>query len=116
MRNDLMQEGRDGNHRALGLEPEAAQRLQMLDRPHRPLRRCRAPEIRASTASPEQGTARSEVVVKPRLVDLNWLSHLNGSISMAEGDLDGGPSNSENRNVRERVDFRRLMNVIEAGS
>jgi len=37
--------------------------------------------------------------VKPRLVDLNWLSHLNGSISMAEGDLDGGLSNSEKRDA-----------------
>jgi hypothetical protein len=35
---------------------------------------------------------------------------------MAEGDLDGGSSNSEKRDVRERVDVYRLMNVIEAGS
>ncbi len=35
---------------------------------------------------------------------------------MAEGDLDSGPSNSETRDVRERVDVRRLTNVIEGGS
>jgi hypothetical protein len=33
MRNDLMQQGRDRDHRALGLEPEAAQSLEMFDRP-----------------------------------------------------------------------------------
>src|ERR1700730_3189204 len=44
MRNDLVQQGRDGDHRALGLEPEAAQGLQMLGRPHRSLRHCRAAE------------------------------------------------------------------------
>ena len=32
-----MQQGRDSDHRALGLEPEAAQGLEMLDRPHRSL-------------------------------------------------------------------------------
>jgi hypothetical protein len=35
---------------------------------------------------------------------------------MAEGDLDGGPFGSEKRDVRERGDVRRPMNVIESGS
>jgi hypothetical protein len=35
---------------------------------------------------------------------------------MAEGDLDGGPSNSERRDVRERVDVHRLTNVIQPGA
>src|SRR5437879_586937 len=33
MRNDCVQQGRHCDHRALGLEPEAAQGLEMLDRP-----------------------------------------------------------------------------------
>ena len=33
MRKDLMQDRRDGNHRALGRQPEAAQGLEMFDRP-----------------------------------------------------------------------------------
>jgi hypothetical protein len=55
MRNDLMQQGRDSDHCALGLEPEAAQGLEMLDRPHRSLRRCR---------SQKNGTARQIFEVK----------------------------------------------------
>jgi len=33
VRDDLVQKRRDGNHRALGLEPEAAQGLEVFDRP-----------------------------------------------------------------------------------
>jgi hypothetical protein len=35
VRDDLVQQRRDGNHRALGGKPETAQSFQMLERPHR---------------------------------------------------------------------------------
>jgi hypothetical protein len=56
MRNDLP--------RALGLKPETAQGLEMLDRPRRSLRRCRAPETIAPPAPPEQGARRAEDFAK----------------------------------------------------
>jgi hypothetical protein len=34
MRNDLVKKGHDGDHRALGRKPEAAQGLEMFDRAH----------------------------------------------------------------------------------
>src|ERR1700730_18299159 len=54
MRNDLMQQGRDGDHRALGLEPETARGLQVLDRPHRSLPHCPAAKAIPPPATPEQ--------------------------------------------------------------
>src|ERR1700730_12009053 len=58
MRNDHVQQGRDGDDRARGREPEAAQGLQVFDRPHRSLRRYRAPKPVAPPAPPEQGARR----------------------------------------------------------
>jgi hypothetical protein len=58
IRNNLVQQRRHGDHRALGRQPEAAQGLEMLDRPHRSLRPRRAPEPIAPTAPPEQGEQR----------------------------------------------------------
>jgi hypothetical protein len=51
MRNDLAKKGRDRDHRALGLEPEAAQGLEMLDCPI-------GPSLEASPCTRNNSTSR----------------------------------------------------------
>jgi hypothetical protein len=48
MWNDLVQQRRHGDHCALGRQPEAAQGLEMLDRPHRCLPQALARVLKGS--------------------------------------------------------------------
>ena len=76
----------------------------------------RAPETIAQTAPPEQGRDAVEGCGETSFGRLELAIPSERRSSIAEGDLDGGPFRSEKRDVRERGDVRRPMNVIESGS